>query len=50
MRTLTGLSGEYETFDQNALKMLGDFELLKVTVSWENWRFWRINSINLTIF
>ena len=48
--SLTVLFGQYVTFDQNAVKMKGDFEFLNVSVSWEDWLFWRISSIYLTIW
>ena len=48
--SLTVLFEEYVTFDQNAVKMQGGFEFLNVSVSWEDWLFWRISSICLTIW
>ena len=48
MRTLTGLSGEYVTFDQNGQKCrFNRFEILAADLP--NWRFWEIDIVIGTI-
>ena len=48
MRTLTGLSAEYVTFDQNVPKCrFGDFEFLAANLP--NWRFRRNKNVIRTI-
>ena len=48
MRTLSGLSGEYVTFDQNVPKCrFGDFEFLAAKLP--NWRFGRNRNVIRTI-
>ena len=48
MGTLTGLSGEYVTFDQNGQNCrFSSFEFLAANLP--NWRFWRIKSVIRTI-
>ena len=39
MMTLTGLSGEYVTVDQNGAKMHGNIDFFIVTFEWKNWQF-----------
>ena len=48
MRTLTGLSGEYVTFDQNRKNAISaNFEVLAANLP--NWRFRRNKSVIRTI-